>query len=86
MSTLESYTTLKNKLEEIGIYLVPVGEIENFCPDLGSHGPRFVTKLLSSVSMDDVRLTELRSFVDRLHNGPHCKLALGAIAELLEQA
>jgi hypothetical protein len=68
------YRDLKNKLEEIGIYLVAVGEIENFCPDMGSHGPKFVTKLLSSVSMDDARLSELRSFVERLHNGSHCKL------------
>lgn len=69
-----NYKQLKNKLEEIGIYLVPVGEIENFCPDIGSHGPKFVTKLLSSVTMDDERLAELRSFVDKLHHGSHCKL------------
>jgi energy-coupling factor transporter ATP-binding protein EcfA2 len=68
------YRNLKNKLEEIGIYLVPVGEIENFCPDIGSHGPKFVTKLLSSVSMKDDRLTNLRSFVDKLHKGAHCNL------------
>lgn len=68
------YRDLKNKLEEIGIYLVPVGEIESFCPDIGSHGPKFVTKLLSSVSLGDDRLAELRSFVETLHKGAHCKL------------
>lgn len=68
------YRVLKDKLEEMGIYLVPVGEIENFCPEMGSHGPKFVTKLLSNVPMDDDRLSELRRFVQKLHSGPHCKL------------
>ena len=52
------YEILKNKLEEIGIYLVPVGEIENFCREIGSHGPKFVTKLLSEKSFGDAKLAE----------------------------
>jgi len=68
------YRELKNKLEEIGIYLIPVGEIENYCPDMGLHGPKFVTKLLSSVSLGDQCLEELRSFVDKIQKGAHCKL------------
>ncbi len=65
------YRSLRDKLEEIGIYLIPVGEIENFCPDMGSHGPKFVTKLLSTVELDDDRLSKLRTFVDKVHKGPH---------------
>jgi energy-coupling factor transporter ATP-binding protein EcfA2 len=68
------YNYLRDKLEAIGIFLVPVGEMENFCPGIGSHGPKFVTKLLSSVSLGDAQLSELRTFVERVHKGHHCKL------------
>lgn len=67
----KDYTLLRESLEKIGIYLVPVGEIENFCPDMGSHGPKFVTKLLSTVRLDDDRLSELRTFVNKVHKGAH---------------
>ena len=33
------YRKLRDALQAIGIYLVPVGEIENFSRELGSHGP-----------------------------------------------
>ncbi|MES2670954.1 MAG: AAA family ATPase [Pseudomonadota bacterium] len=68
------YNELKDNLEEIGVFLVPVGEIENFCPDIGLHGPKFVTKLLSSVALSDNRLAELRSFVETVHRGNHGRL------------
>ena len=68
------YSDLKDKLEDIGIFLIPVGEIENFCPDIGSHGPKFVTKLLSTVPLDDERLAGLRDFVERVHMGQHGNL------------
>ena len=62
------YNALKESLEAIGIYLIPVGEVENFCLEMGCHGPKFVTKLLSTVPLDDSRLTELRAFVEHVHN------------------
>lgn len=67
----KDYGALKEKLEQIGIYLVPVGEIENFCPEIGSHGPKYVTKLLSSIPLNDNRLEELRRFVETVHKGRH---------------
>lgn len=65
------YSALRDKLEEIGVFLVPVGEIENFCPEIGSHGPKFVRKLLAEVPLGDARLGELHTFVERVHKGPH---------------
>lgn len=65
------YNSLRDKLEEIGIFLIPVGEIESFCPEIGSHGPKFVTKLLSTVSLADESLNQLRTFVERVHKGQH---------------
>ncbi len=70
----KDYGALKEELENIGIYLVPVGEIENFCPEIGSHGPKYVTKLLSSVPLNDDRLQELRTFVEKVHKGRHAVL------------
>lgn len=67
------YVALRDKLEGMGVYLVPVGEIENFCPEIGSHGPKFVTKLLSTIQLGDDRLSELRDFVERVHKGNHSK-------------
>lgn len=67
------YVVLRDKLEEMGVYLIPVGEIENFCPEIGSHGPKFVTKLLSTIQLNDDRLSELRDFVERVHMGNHSK-------------
>lgn len=67
------YVVLRDKLEEMGVYLVPVGEIENFLPEIGSHGPKFVTKLLSTIQLGDDRLSQLRDFVERVHKGNHSK-------------
>ncbi|MYA89860.1 MAG: ATP-binding protein [Boseongicola sp. SB0662_bin_57] len=35
-----NFAKLSKLLEGIGIYLVHVGEVENFCGELGSHGPK----------------------------------------------
>lgn len=68
------YDALKERLEAIGIYLVPVGEVENFCRSLGSHGPKFVNKLLTEVPFDDPKLEDLRTFVELVHQGSHAPL------------
>jgi len=65
------YSELRDKLEGMGIYLIPVGEIENFCPEIGLHGPKFVTKVLSNMPLGDERLSALRSFVEKVHKGAH---------------
>lgn len=67
----KDYYQLKSILESIGIYIIPVGEIENFCPEIGGHGPKFVTRLLSSVPLSDSRLEDLRKFVETVHKGQY---------------
>jgi hypothetical protein len=63
------FNSFKNKLEDIGIYIIAVGEIENFCPEVGSHGPRYVTTLLKEIPLNDERLADLREFVSHVHIG-----------------
>ena len=58
-----TFKTFNKCLKEIGIYLIPVGEIENFSPETGSHGPKFVTNFLSTRNLADSELTPLRDFV-----------------------
>lgn len=68
------YENLINKLEQIGIYLVPVGEVEGFCPDVGKHGPGFVNEVLTTKDLDDQKLEDLRAFVAKFHQGEHAPL------------
>lgn len=56
-------------LSQIGIYIIPIGEIENFCPELGLHGPAYVTKLLESCDLASDELGDLRAFVRHVHMG-----------------
>jgi hypothetical protein len=64
----KDYKNLKLALEKLGIFVIPVGEIENFCPEIGSHGPKFVTKLLTDIPLSDPRLKSLRDFVSHIHS------------------
>lgn len=68
------YRRLKSNLEAIGIYLIHVGEIENFHKETSGHGPRFVNGLLASVPLDKPELSDLRMLVSNIHNGNHSKL------------
>lgn len=61
------YNALKAALESLGIFVIPVGEVENFCKEIGSHGPKFVTRLLTDISLSDPRLVSLRDFVEYVH-------------------
>lgn len=59
----DAFEQLDRLLRGTGIFVVPVGEAENFCPKLGSHGPRFVSKLFQTYELDDPELELLREFV-----------------------
>lgn len=76
----KDYKHLKERMEAIGIYWVPVGEVENFCREIGLHGPKFVTSLLSTVPLDDDRLADLRTFVKHVHLGADKKEESGVDA------
>lgn len=67
------YSELENRLKQIGIYLVPVGEAENFYPAIGKHGPKFVSHLLANTPLNDNDLGDLRAFAEAVHKGPHSK-------------
>lgn len=60
------YAELDAQLRLLGIFTVPVGEAENFCPDIGLHGPKFVSKLFGTTPLNSEKLEELRAFVREL--------------------
>ncbi|MGC0809264.1 ATP-dependent nuclease [Pantoea agglomerans] len=67
------YCNLIEKLEDVGIYIVPVGEVEMFNKKITGHGPKFVSSVLTDHSLESEDFDELRKFVERVHSGPHSK-------------
>lgn len=63
----KTYNDLISTLESISIFIVPAGEVENFCPEIGKHGPSYVTKLLQDYNLGDTKLEDLRVFTERVH-------------------
>lgn len=69
-------------LEQLGVYLVPGGEMESFCPTIGGHGPKFVTEVLTEMPLNSTSLSSLRDFTIKVHAGPHATLSsIGTIKE-----
>lgn len=63
------YLDLDQKLKSIGIYIIPKGEIEGFCPSISGHGPKFVTRVLNTYTLDAEELNDARIFVKMVHTG-----------------
>lgn len=64
----KTFKEFDNKLKQLGIFLIPVGEIENFCAEIGFHGPAFVEKFLSKREVGDTDLKILRDFVHEVYS------------------
>lgn len=61
------YDRLTEKCEALGLWIVPVGEVEGFCQSLGLHGPGFVEKVLETKDLEtDAELSEAREFVGKI--------------------
>lgn len=61
------YDQLVEKCASIGLWIVPVGEVEGFCQSLGSHGPGFVEQVLEARDLEkDAELAEAREFVGKI--------------------
>ncbi len=59
------FDELNSKCAAIGLWIVPVGELEGFCRSIdGGHGPGFVSKVLEERNLEDhTELSEAREFV-----------------------
>ena len=66
--TVKHYDDLVGKCAAIGLWIVPVGELEGFCRSVdGGHGPGFVAKVLEERNLEtDPELSEARDFVSAI--------------------
>ncbi|KYC30314.1 hypothetical protein A0J57_21015 [Sphingobium sp. 22B] len=70
--TTKQFDQLLEKCASIGLWIVPVGEIEGFCRSIGSHGPGFVEKVLEERDLEaDEELKEARHFVKTVWEQAH---------------
>ena len=64
---IKHFDALSDICSKHGLWIVPVGEIEGFCRSIGSHGPRFVEKVLEERSLEaDQELQHARDFIGRI--------------------
>jgi hypothetical protein len=64
-----AYTRLNVKLRSLGVFLVEVGELEQFCKTTGDHGPAWVVKVLERDLANDPELAAAREFAGALLTG-----------------
>ncbi|WP_291767698.1 AAA family ATPase [Maricaulis sp.] len=64
-----AFADLDAYLSSIGIYVIELGEVENFSSSIGGHGRKFITRLLEEVDLGDAELDELRAFCHKVHLG-----------------
>jgi len=57
------YQQLDANCKAVGLWIVPVGELEGFCKSEGGHGPHWVQRVLSRDLAGDTELEAARDFV-----------------------
>jgi len=66
---ISDYKMLKAVLEAQGLWIVPVGELEGFCREIGGHGPKWVQQVISELDLEMCdELKSAREFVGRVWN------------------
>jgi energy-coupling factor transporter ATP-binding protein EcfA2 len=70
--TTSHFDQLSDKCAKLGLWLVPVGELEGFCRSVDArHGPAFVEKVLRERDLElDQELQEARDFVKKIWEAP----------------
>jgi len=66
--TTQQFDDVAIECAKVGLWLVPVGELEGFCRSIdGGHGPRFVEKVLEERNLEtDPELEDARRFITDL--------------------
>ncbi len=63
-----SFKTINQRLKSVGIYIVPVGELECFIKEVGGHGPEWVNTVLESYpNLDDAVYNEITNFISSIN-------------------
>ncbi|ACB51369.1 unknown [Crocosphaera subtropica ATCC 51142] len=62
----QAYQRLIVELEQVGLMIVEVGELESFVRSIGNHGPKWVNEVLYKDFANDPELHDAREFVKKL--------------------
>ena len=63
----KKYLELQKLCSQVGLWIVPVGELEGFCKSVGGHGPRWVQQVVENRDLaTDPELDNARKFVKQL--------------------
>ena len=63
----KKYLELQRLCGQVGLWIVPVGELEGFCKSVGGHGPRWVQQVIEGRNLaTDSELESARKFVKQL--------------------
>ena len=63
----QHFQELQSLCNDIGLWIVPVGELEGFCKSIGRHGPAWVQQVIEERNLsDDLELEGARKFVREL--------------------
>lgn len=67
----QAYERLIEELENVGLMIVEVGELESFVKSIGNHGPKWVNEVLYKDLANDPKLHDAREFVKKLIQQDH---------------
>ena len=60
----QDFQKLQELCKQIGLWIVPVGELEGFCKSVGNHGPRWVQEVIEERNLEtDPGLEQARDFM-----------------------
>ena len=63
-----SFNTINQRLKSVGVYIVPVGELECFVKAVGGHGPEWVNTVLENYpNLDDTVYNEITNFISSMN-------------------
>ena len=63
----QKFQELLRLCQEVGLWIVPVGEMEGFCRSIGNHGPSWVQQVIEERKLEtDPDLADARQFVREL--------------------
>ena len=65
---ITAFENMNKTLKENKIFMVPVGEIENFIRDVGNHGPEWVNRVLEKhPNLGDCVYNDIKNFINEMN-------------------
>ena len=65
--TTQRFQQIQQLCNKIGLWIVPVGQLEGFCKSVGDHGPRWVQHVIDQKNLaNDPDLWQARAFVKQI--------------------